>query len=201
MAKDPTLAALQAVAKAKRLDLSAVAQRYALERLFARVFTSRHADRFAAKGGALMFMAEGVEPLDGRSTSDADLQLPAFEGTMAEFEAIMHEVLDAGGGDGVAFDLATWKVTAEREAGSIGGGSVTVTATVGGQKVRVKCDVAFDERSRVADLIEIPMPSILGGSPSGSAPSRSPTPRPTRSRRCSATAPATTACATTTTCS
>lgn len=164
-AKNPTLTALQAVARARGLDLSAVAQRYAMERLLARVFTSRHADRFAAKGGSLMFLAEGVAPLDGRSTSDVDMQLPAFEGTMADFEAIMHEVLSAGGPDGVAFDLSTWAVKAEREAGSIGGGSVTVTAVVGGQKVKVKCDVAFDDRSRIADLIEIDLPSILGGDP------------------------------------
>lgn len=110
-----------------------------------------------------MFYAEGVEPLDGRSTSDVDMQLPAFEGTLADFETIMHEILGQAGADGVAFDLGTWAVKAEREAGSIGGGSITVTALVAGQRIKVKCDVAFDERSRIADLVEISLPSILGG--------------------------------------
>ncbi|SFU50487.1 MULTISPECIES: nucleotidyl transferase AbiEii/AbiGii toxin family protein [unclassified Methylobacterium] len=165
MAKDTNLAALQAAARARNLPLATVCQRYAMERLFGRVFASGHADRFAVKGGAIVFLAEGVHPLDGRSTSDVDLQLPAFEGTMQEFEGIMREILAGDGADGVAFDLSTWSVKAEREAGSIGGGSVTVQAVVGGQRIRVKVDVAFDERSKIADLVEVLVPSVLGGEP------------------------------------
>jgi hypothetical protein len=54
-----------------------VAQRYVLEAALRRIFQSDHADSFGLeashKGGALMYLAEGVDAIHGRGTKDIDL--------------------------------------------------------------------------------------------------------------------------------
>jgi len=159
-----TFLALQAAARAAGKDLNAAAGRFAVERLLHRVFASPHAGRFAVKGGALMLIAEGLGPLRGRATSDADIAVPGYDGGLPGFEAMMREALAAPHPDGVTFDLDTWQVKAEREAGGIGGGSVTVRARIGRHVVGVKVDVTFDERTALSALERVEYPCVLGGS-------------------------------------
>jgi hypothetical protein len=159
-----TFLALQAAARAAGKDLNAAAGRFGVERLLHRVFASPHAGRFAVKGGALMLIAEGLGPLRGRATSDADLALPSYGGGMEGFEAMMREALSAPHPDGVTFDLDTWQVRAEREAGGVGGGSISVRARIGRHLVGVKVDVTFDGRTPASALERVDYPCVLGGS-------------------------------------
>lgn len=158
-----TFLALQKAAREAGKDLNAAAGRFGVERLLHRIFASPHAGRFAVKGGALMLIAEGLGPLKARATSDADLALPAFDGGMADFEAIMRDALGAAHDDGVSFDLDTWQVRAEREAGGIGGGTIGVRARIGRHVVGVKVDVTFDARTALDALETVDYPCILGG--------------------------------------
>lgn len=161
-----SFAAVRNAAKKARLDVQKATTRFALERFVHRVFTSEHASRFALKGGMLMMFAEGApDQYRARTTTDIDLQLPAFDGGMDAFRAMMRDALSRvpDGDDGVRFDVDEMRVEFVRE--FVPGCALSVPAYVGSAKMRLKADVTFDERSRVAELVEAEVPSMVPGLP------------------------------------
>jgi len=162
------------------LDLHGLSMRYALERFLARVFapdapatigldgTSRMElgqDSITLKGGLTMFIAEGVHPLDGRSTSDADFHVaPTADGGHAEqFVFFLRQTLGrrpGGFDDGVTFDLDTLAIAKVKD-GNVPGGKVTVTAQIGKFAVKIRSDIAFDTRPINAQAGRVPYPNIL----------------------------------------
>ena len=158
-------ARLQQLGRAHKIGPDKLAQRFALEASIRRIFTSEHAHRFGVtslKGGSLMFLAEGVDPVAGRSTSDIDIQIDGFAGTMTELADIMRQVLaDVPAiDDGVRFDIEGLKVLNTRE-GGVPGGAVTCTAQVGNTVIKFKCDVGFYSAEHSATLIDEDYPSLL----------------------------------------
>lgn len=166
-AGESNFARLQVIAKQHNLGADKVAQRFCLEGAIRRVFTSEHALRFGVaslKGGALIFLSEGVDPIRGRATSDIDIQIDGFTGTMEELTAILKDVLATvpENDDGVRFDVEGLKVTKTRD-GGIPGGSVTCLAQVGRTVVKFKCDVGFYAPEHSETLVEDDYPSLLPG--------------------------------------
>lgn len=172
---DPKLvspAGESAKAKLKNLATKAgkpfdpVAQRFLLEGAIRRIFQSDHADRFGVgvslKGGALMFLAEGVDAINGRGTTDIDLQISEWKGTMDELAVAMREALASipAIDDGVRFDVDDLRVTSIRE-GGVPGGAVTCWAQIGTMRVRFKADVGFYDAALQDTLIETDYPSML----------------------------------------
>ncbi|GAB5429391.1 MAG: nucleotidyl transferase AbiEii/AbiGii toxin family protein [Devosia indica] len=160
-------ARLSAIAKKHDLRVDIVAQRFALEGAIRRIFTSDHASRFGVaslKGGALMFITEGVDPIYGRATTDIDLQLDGFAGSMDELAAIMRDVLAEipAVDDGVRFDVSTLKVLGQRD-GGIPGGAVTCVVQLGKVVVKFKADVGFYAPEHAETLEEADYPSLLDG--------------------------------------
>jgi len=143
-----------------------VAQRFLLEGAIRRIFQSDHADRFglgvSLKGGALMFLAEGVDAIHGRGTTDIDLQISEWRGTMDELAVAMREALSSipAIDDGVRFDVDDLRVTSIRE-GGVPGGAVTCWAQIGTMRVRFKTDVGFYDAALQDTLIETDYPSML----------------------------------------
>ena len=91
-------------------NMHKIALRYALERFLARIFVDSGpaAGRLllnpensvtldpttvTLKGGMTLVFAEGLHPLKGRTTGDADLHLSAFAGTMKDYVGILRSVL------------------------------------------------------------------------------------------------------------
>lgn len=151
-------AELRRAARRRNKDPQAVAQRFILERMLSRLFESRHAERFALKGGMIMMFAEEVDSFDARQTGDIDIHIPNFRGTREDLEGIMREVLtEPRADDGISYDLAGLSVELTREA-DVAGASVALAAQVGRLRVKVKCDVGFDSRPvfDVAETSEIP---------------------------------------------
>lgn len=155
---EETFAELRRAARRRNKDPQAITQRFILERLLSRLFESRHSDRFALKGGMIMMFAEDVSPEDARQTGDIDLHIPDFEGSVEDLEAIIREVLvDEREDDGIRYDMDGLSVEGTRD-GKVAGASVAFAAQVGRVRVKVKCDVGFDERPAldVAETSEIP---------------------------------------------
>jgi len=153
---------LREVAKAAKKDVNKVTMRYFLERFMDRVFNSEYADKFVMKGGLLMMLAEDCGPLQARNTTDFDVQAPGYKGSIEEFKDIMVRILARDSDDGVVFDITDLKVAAVRDA-NVPGGSLTVMAYLGATKMKVKCDVTFDDRSPGIDLVREQVPSIIPG--------------------------------------
>jgi hypothetical protein len=151
-------------AQANRRDVQRATQRFAMERLIHRVFTGPDADRFLLKGGMLMMIAESApDQYRARSTTDVDLQAPGYGDGMAAFEAVLNRTLDRvpDPDDGVRFDISALRVETVRE--RIPGCAVSVPAFVGTVKVRLKCDVTFDARTRSDEMVPADLPSMLPG--------------------------------------
>jgi Domain of unknown function (DUF1814). len=143
-----------------------VLQRFGLEAAIRRIFASDQADRFglqtSLKGGALMFFAEGVSQLDGRTTTDIDLQLSGWTGTMEDLAAALRDALAVVPleDDGVRFDLDDIKVLKTRD-GGVPGGSVMLRAQAGSTELKFKCDVGFYDPILRDTLIAVDYPSLL----------------------------------------
>lgn len=159
-----TFLALRKVASANRRNPDAVATRFVLERVVARIFAGPHAGRFALKGGMILMQAEGVGPVLGRATSDIDVHIPGFDGPMEELEDILRESLSAemSEDDGVRFDLGTLALSRTRD-GAVAGAAVGVVAQVGQVGVKVRADLGFDDRPVFDVAVEEDLPSVLPG--------------------------------------
>lgn len=166
---------LREIARDRGVDVHVVALRYALERFLARLFEARaagrvvldatathvvSADTLVLKGGLVMFIAEGVKPLDGRSTSDADFHVPNFFGGIDGFASILRGVLSvppAGPEDGVSFDVDSVDVSRVKQ-GKVRGGSVRAVCQIAKLPLVIQADLAFDHRPvhELAKTVEYP---------------------------------------------
>jgi len=166
------------------MDIQTVAMRYALERFLARVFArdlpspadlsldgaSRmevSQDTLTLKGGLTMFLAEGVHPLMGRSTSDADFHVaPTMNGShVEEFVAFLGKALDrypGGLDDGLLFDMGTLDIERVKD-GNVPGGKVTVHAQIGKFALKIRSDLAFDSRPVNERAVIVAYPTLLKG--------------------------------------
>ena len=135
------LARLLTLAKKRGDDYSLLLNRFALERLLARVSTSPHADRFLLKG-ALLFALWYDTP--HRPTRDADL-LSFGPDDEANLIATFREVATMDLGDGIVFDPESVKADAIREDNTYGGTRITLVAHIGSARCALQIDVGFGD--------------------------------------------------------
>ena len=135
------LARLLTLAKKRGDDYSLLLNRFALERLLARVSTSPHADRFLLKG-ALLFALWYDTP--HRPTRDADL-LGFGPDDEANLIATFREVATMDLGDGIVFDPESVKADAIREDNTYGGTRITLVAHIGSARCALQIDVGFGD--------------------------------------------------------
>lgn len=135
------LTRLLTLAKQRGDDYSLLLNRFALERLLARVSTSRHADRFLLKG-ALLFALWYDTP--HRPTRDADL-LGSGPDDEASLIATFREVAAMDLGDSIVFDPDSVKADAIREDNTYGGTRITLVACIGSARCALQIDVGFGD--------------------------------------------------------
>lgn len=135
------LARLLTLAKERGDDYSLLLNRFATERLLARISASRHADRFLLKG-ALLFALWYDTP--HRPTRDADL-LGFGPDDEANLIATFREVAAMDMRDGIAFDPASVKAQAIREDTTYGGIRITLAARIGSARCALQIDVGFGD--------------------------------------------------------
>ena len=135
------LSRLLNLAKQRGDDYSLLLNRFALERLLARVSTSLHADRFLLKG-ALLFALWYDTP--HRPTRDADL-LGFGPDDEANLIATFREVAAMELGDGILFDPESVKADAIREDNTYGGTRITLVARIGSARCVLHIDVGFGD--------------------------------------------------------
>lgn len=158
---------LKSLAQQAGKPVEAVAGRFTLEAAIRRIFASQeHADKFglaSLKGGSLMFFSEGVDPVHGRGTSDIDIQLSGYSGSMDELGEILREVLAEVPAidDGVRFDIDKLKATEREGDDGVPGGSVTTRVQVGTADFPFKIDVGFYSPEHAADLEAVDYPTLL----------------------------------------
>ena len=135
------LARLLTLAKQRGDDYSLLLNRFALERLLARVSTSPHADRFLLKG-ALLFALWYDTP--HRPTRDADL-LGFGPDDEANLIATFRDIAAMDLGDGIVFDPESVKADAIREDNTYGGTRITLVARIGSARCALQIDVGFGD--------------------------------------------------------
>ncbi len=135
------LSRLLNLAKQRGDDYSLLLNRFALERLLARVSTSRHVDRFLLKG-ALLFALWYDTP--HRPTRDADL-LGFGPDDEANLMATFREVAAMDLDDGIVFDPESVKADAIREDNTYGGTRITLVARIGSARCALQIDVGFGD--------------------------------------------------------
>jgi len=154
------LARLLALAKQRGDDYSLLLNRFALERLLARVSTSPHAGRFLLKG-ALLFPLWYDTP--HRPTRDADL-LGFGPDDEANLIATFREVATMDLGDGIVFDPESVKADAIREDNTYGGTRITLVARIGSARCALQIDVGFGDAVTPGPQT-VAYPTLLGDFP------------------------------------
>ena len=127
---------LRSAAKAAGEDTNLVQMRFAQERLLARLQSGRYRDSFLLKGGLMFSCRSGGS---SRPTEDIDLHDKADIGLQHMARAI-HESAAIDLGDGVVYDLGTFRAMPIREAGSPGV-RIVMNAYIGRSRVHVKMDM------------------------------------------------------------
>ncbi|MDD0812709.1 nucleotidyl transferase AbiEii/AbiGii toxin family protein [Curvibacter sp. RS43] len=135
------LARLLTLAKQRGDDYNLLLNRFALERLLARVSISPHADRFLLKG-ALLFAFWYDTP--HRPTRDADL-LGVGPDDEANLIATFRDIAAMDLGDGIVFDPDSVKADAIREDNTYGGTRITLVARIGSARCALQIDVGFGD--------------------------------------------------------
>ena len=135
------LARLLTLAKQRGDDYSLLLNRFALERLLARISISPHADRFLLKG-ALLFALWYDTP--HRPTRDADL-LGFGPDDEASLITTFRDIAAMDLGDGVVFDPDSVKADAIREDNTYGGTRITLVARIGSARCALQIDVGFGD--------------------------------------------------------
>jgi hypothetical protein len=135
------LARLLALARQRGDDYNLLLNRFAIERLLARLGTSRHADRFLLKG-ALLFTLWYDTP--HRPTRDADL-LGFGSDDAQSLTATFREVADIDMDDGVVFDPVSVRAGAIREDNIYGGTRIQLVARIGSARCPLQVDVGFGD--------------------------------------------------------
>ena len=135
------LARLLTLAKQRGDDYSLLLNRFALERLLARISISPHADRFLLKG-ALLFALWYDTP--HRPTRDADL-LGFGPDDEANLIATFRDITAMDLGDGIVFAPDSVKADAIREDNTYGGTRITLVARIGSARCALQIDVGFGD--------------------------------------------------------
>lgn len=132
---------LLTLARQRGDDYSLLLNRFAMERLLARLSTSLYADRFLLKG-ALLFALWYDTP--HRPTRDADL-LGFGPDDEANLIATFREVAAMDLGDGIVFDPESVQAQAIREDNTYGGTRITLVARIGSARCALQIDVGFGD--------------------------------------------------------
>lgn len=135
------LARLLVLAKQRGDDYSLVLNRFAMERLLARVSMSPHAERFLLKG-ALLFSLWHDAP--HRPTQDADL-LGFGPDDEANLIATFREIAALELSDGIVFSPRSVKAQAIREDNTYGGTRLKLEARIGSARCVLQVDVGFGD--------------------------------------------------------
>ncbi|OYU27568.1 MAG: hypothetical protein CFE41_09835 [Burkholderiales bacterium PBB2] len=135
------LARLLTLAKQRGDDYSLLLNRFAMERLLARISRTQHADRFLLKG-ALLFTLWYDTP--HRPTRDADL-LGFGADDEANLIATFRDVTAIDLSDGITFDPDSVRATAIREDNTYGGTRITLLARIGSARCSLQIDVGFGD--------------------------------------------------------
>jgi hypothetical protein len=135
------LARLLTLAKQQGADYNLLLNRYAMERLLARIGASRHADHFLLKG-ALLFALWYDTP--HRPTRDADL-LGFGPDDEAHLITTFREVAAIDLGDGIVFAPESVKAQPIREDNTYGGTRITLVAHLGTARCALQIDVGFGD--------------------------------------------------------
>ena len=135
------LARLLTLAKQRGDDYSLLLNRFAMERLLARVSTSPYADRFLLKG-ALLFALWYDAP--HRPTRDADL-LGFGPDDEANLIATFRDIAAMDLGDGIVFDPESVQAQAIREDNTYGGTRITLVSRIGSARCALQIDVGFGD--------------------------------------------------------
>ena len=135
------LARLLTLAKQRGDDYSLLLNRFAMERLLARVSTSPYAERFLLKG-ALLFALWYDAP--HRPTRDADL-LGFGPDDEANLIATFRDIAAMDLGDGIVFDPESVQAQAIREDNTYGGTRITLVARIGSARCALQIDVGFGD--------------------------------------------------------
>ncbi len=149
------LARLLALARQRGDDYSLLLNRFALERLLARISTSPHADRFLLKG-ALLFALWYDTP--HRPTRDADL-LAFGPDDEAHLVTTFREIAAMELDDGIAFAPESVKAQAIRDDNAYGGTRITLVARVGSARCALQVDVGFGDAVTPAPHTETSLPT------------------------------------------
>lgn len=157
------LARLLTLAKQRGDNYNLLLNRFAMERLLARVSTSAHAGSFLLKG-ALLFALWYDAP--HRPTRDADL-MDFGPDDAAHLLATFREIAAMDLGDGIVFDSESVKAQPIREDTAYGGTRLTLAARIGSARCALQIDVGF------GDAVT-PLPETVAYRPT---PSRRPTTR------------------------
>ena len=135
------LARLLTLAKQRGDDYSLLLNRFAMERLLARVSTSPYAERFLLKG-ALLFALWYDAP--HRPTRDADL-LGFGPDDEANLIATFRSIAAMDLGDGIVFDPESVQAQAIREDNTYGGTRITLVSRIGSARCALQIDVGFGD--------------------------------------------------------
>lgn len=135
------LARLLTLAKQRGDDYSLLLNRFAMERLLARVSTSPYAERFLLKG-ALLFALWYDTP--HRPTRDADL-LGFGPDDEANLIATFRDIAAMDLGDGIVFDPESVQAQAIREDNTYGGTRITLVSRIGSARCALQIDVGFGD--------------------------------------------------------
>ncbi len=154
------LARLLTLAKQRGDDYSLLLNRFALERLLARISMSPHADRFLLKG-ALLFALWYDTP--HRPTRDADL-LGFGADDEAHLIATFRDIAAMDLSDGIVFDADSVKADAIREDNTYGGTRITLVARIGSARCALQIDVGFGDAVTPGPQTVL-YPTLLGDFP------------------------------------
>lgn len=135
------LARLLALAKQQGNDYSLLLNRFAMERLLARVSSSHHAERFLLKGALLFALWYDTSH---RPIRDADL-LGFCPDDEANLIATFREIAAMDLGDGIVFDPESVRTQAIREDNTCGGTRITLVARIGTARCALQIDVGFGD--------------------------------------------------------
>lgn len=154
-----------------------VGLRYALERFLSRVFGSGAANRLyldpaameigvdggsvTLKGGMTLCFAEDVDPMRSRSTSDADLHLAGFNGTMEDYASVLRAILKGPSSpdDGISWDVEGISVSRQKD--ERGGGTVSIPLQIGEFPLMIRSDCTFDYRPMHAGAPVVAYPTVM----------------------------------------
>jgi len=147
-------AKLLAVAKAQKIELTALLVRYSTDRLLYRIGKSKYKTSYVLKGSLLFSVWNGAMH---RPTKDADL-LSFGEHEHDDIKRIFTEVCSMEfPQDGIVFDVTSIAVESIREAEEYDGNRVTVNAYIANARIPVQVDIGFgDVVTPETDNISLP---------------------------------------------